>query len=119
MAGEYIVTRIDKAQVVEFRVASLMDPPVLEEIGTNLNKLVDEEDRRILILDFAKVEYLSSQAIGIVIALHRKLAALPHSKLLLCGVTPRLMELLRITRLDKVLTIKPTQNEAVNSVRLG
>jgi anti-anti-sigma regulatory factor len=47
------------------------------------------------------------------------LAALPHSKLLLCGVTPRLMELLRITRLDKVLTIKPTQNEAVNSVRLG
>jgi anti-sigma B factor antagonist len=119
MAGEYIVTRIDKAQVVEFRVSSLMDPPVLEEIGTNLNKLVDEEDRRILILDFAKVEYLSSQAIGIVIALHRKLAALPHSKLLLCGVTPRLMELLRITRLDKVLTIKPTQNEAVNSVRLG
>jgi anti-sigma B factor antagonist len=119
MAGEYIVTRIDKAQVVEFRVSSLMDPPVLEEIGINLNKLVDEEDRRILILDFAKVEYLSSQAIGIVIALHRKLAALPHSKLLLCGVTPRLMELLRITRLDKVLTIKPTQNEAVNSVRLG
>jgi anti-sigma B factor antagonist len=119
MAGEYIVTRIDKANVVEFRVASLMDPPALEEIGANLNKLVDEEDRRIIILDFSRVEYLSSQAIGIVIALHRKLSALPHSRLLLCGVMPRLMELLKITRLDKVLTIKPSQSEAVNAVNLG
>jgi anti-sigma B factor antagonist len=119
MAGEYIVTRIDKANVVEFRCSALMDALVLEEVGAGLNKMVDEEDRRVMILDFAKVEYLSSQAIGIVIALHRKLSALPHSKLFLCGVTPRLMELLRITRLDKVLTIKPTQNEAINAVRLG
>src|SRR5271170_5607225 len=74
MAGEYIVTRIDKANVVEFRVASLMDALVLEEIGVNLNKMVDEEDRRIMILDFARVEYMSSQAIGLVIALHRKLS---------------------------------------------
>jgi len=119
MAGEYMVTRIDKAHVIEFRVPSLMDALVLEEVGANLNKLVDEEDRRVLILDFSRVEYLSSQAIGIVIALHRKLTSLPHSRLLLCGVKPRLMELLRITRLDRVLTIKPTQSEAVNAVILG
>ena len=29
---------------------------------------------------------------------------------------PRLMELLRITRLDRVLTVKPTQMEAVRSI---
>jgi anti-sigma B factor antagonist len=116
MSSDYLVTRIDKANVIEFRVPSLMDPVQLESIGQNLNKLVDEEDRRILILDFSKVEFLSSQAIGIVIALHRKLSALPHSKLMLCGVNAKLMQLLKITRLDRVLTLKPTQKEAINSL---
>jgi anti-anti-sigma regulatory factor len=45
--------------------------------------------------------------------MNRKLSALKNSKLVLCGVGPRLMELIKITRLDKVLTIKPTQREAV------
>jgi anti-sigma B factor antagonist len=118
MSQEYIITRIDKASVIEFRLPSLMDPLQLESIGQDLNKLVDEEDRRILVLDFSKVEYLSSQAIGIVIGLHRKLSALPNSKLLLCGVNAKLMQLLKITRLDRVLTLKPTQKEAINSLAL-
>lgn len=118
MAQEYIVTRIGKASVIEFRLPSLMDPLQLESIGQDLNKLVDEEDRRMLVLDFSKVEYLSSQAIGIVIGLHRKLSALPNSKLLLCGVNAKLMQLLKITRLDRVLTLKPTQKEAINSLAM-
>jgi anti-anti-sigma regulatory factor len=36
--------------------------------------------------------------------------------MILCGVTGRLMDLIKITRLDKVLTIKPTQKEAVKVV---
>jgi anti-anti-sigma factor len=69
-----------------------------------------------MILDFEKVQYLSSQAIGIVLTLNKKLGALPHSKLVLCGVGPRLMELLKITRLDRLLTVKPTQREALKVV---
>ena len=40
-------------------------------------------------------------------------AALGNSKLVLCGVGARLMELIKIARLDKILTIKPSQREAV------
>ena len=118
MASEYITTQIDKATVIEFRIPSLMDPVQLEMIQAQLFKLVDEEDRRLMILDFSRVEFISSQAIGIVIGLNRRLAKLPHSKLLLCGVSGKLIELLRITRLDRVLTIKPTQKEAINSLAM-
>ena len=99
--------------VVEFRTPSLMDPIILEEIGKELYRLVDEEDRRKLILDFEKVQYLSSQAIGIILTLNKKLAPLKYSKMVLCGVGPKLMDLLKITRLDRILTIKATQHEAV------
>ena len=90
-----------------------MDPIELENLGIALYRLVDEEDRRRIILDFEVVTFLSSQAIGIVLNMNKKLKALPHSKLVLCGVGPRLMELIKITRLDKILTIKPSQKEAL------
>ena len=104
---------IGQVMVVEFKTPSLMDPLILEEIGKELYRLVDEEDKRRVILDFEKVQYLSSQAIGIVLTLNKKLAALKNSKFILCGVGPKLLELLKITRLDRILTVKPTQREAV------
>jgi anti-sigma B factor antagonist len=113
MSPHFTVHPIDKCSVVEFRNPSMMDAIILEEIAAELYRLVDEEDRRKLVLDFEKVEYLSSQAFGIVITLHKKLSALKNSKLVLCSVGPKLAELLRITRLDRVLTVKPTQREAV------
>lgn len=102
-----------QVMVVEFKQPSLMDPIVLEATGKRLGELVDQEDQRKILLDFEQVQYLSSQAIGILLTMKKKLDALPHSRLVLCGIQPKLAELLRITRLDKVLTIKPTQREAL------
>jgi len=113
MSPHFIVQPIDKFTVVEFKTPSLMDAMMLEDIGKELYRLVDEEDKRRLILDFEKVQYLSSQAIGIVLTLNKKLTALKNSKFVLCGVGPKLLELLKITRLDRILTIKPTQREAL------
>jgi anti-sigma B factor antagonist len=108
-----IIQPIEKYTVVEFRTPSLMDPIQLENISTAIYRLVDVEDHRQIVLDFEKVQYLSSQALGILMALRKKLEKLPHSSLVLCGVGPKLMELIKITRLDKLLTIKPSQKEAV------
>lgn len=112
----FTVQKVETFTVVEFRNASLMDPVELEHIGQSLYRLVDAEDRRRIILDFEKVQYLSSQAIGIVLTMNKKLGALKNSKLVLCGIGPRLQELLKITRLDRLLTIKPSQQEALKVV---
>ncbi|HEY7087934.1 MAG TPA: STAS domain-containing protein [Tepidisphaeraceae bacterium] len=112
----FTVQQVEKFTVIEFRNPSLMDPIELEHIGQSLYRLVDAEDRRRLVLDFEKVQYLSSQAIGIILTLNKKLGALSNSKLVLCGIGPRLQELLKITRLDRLLTIKPSQKEAVKVI---
>lgn len=104
---------IEKYTVVLFRTPSLMDPVMLEAIGQAVYRLVDAEDKRMIILDFEQVEYLSSQAIGIVLTLNKKLSKLKHTSLVLCGVGPKLMELIKITRLDKILQIRASQKEAV------
>jgi anti-sigma B factor antagonist len=119
MEKDILITKIEKATIVEFQMPSLMDPIQLESLQARMIALVDEQDLRCLILDFARVQYLSSQAIGIVILLHRKLSALPNSKFFLCGINAKLAELLKLTRLDKILKIKKSQFEAVNAATLG
>ena len=113
--SQFNTNQIGENTVVEFTSPTLMDPIELEQIAQQLYKLIDEQDKRRIILDFEKVQFLSSQAIGILLAMQKKLSQLKKSNLILCGVGPRLMELLRITRLDKVLMIKPSQKEAIKN----
>jgi anti-sigma B factor antagonist len=110
----FTVQQVKDYTVVEFKINSLMDAIELDHIAQSLYRLVDEEDRRRIILDFEKVQYLSSQAIGIIMAMRKKLGALSNSKLILVGVGERLMQLIKIVGLDKALTIKATQKEAIN-----
>jgi anti-anti-sigma factor len=111
----YTVRQAGKHTVVEFQTASLMNPQDLERVGSQLFAMVDQEKRTHLVLDFAKVKYLSSQAIGIILTLNKKLSGGSGGgdNLVLCGVGPQLMQLLKITRLDRILTIKDSQQDAV------
>ena len=109
----FLVSRVEVWTVIEFQTASLMDPIVLESTGNALYQLIDEQDHRLIILDFTRVQYISSQAIGIVLTMNKKLGQLKRSRLVLCGVGEKLMQLIKITRLDRLLTIKPSQHEAV------
>ena len=115
MEDFYTVRQAGKHTVVDFQTPSLMNPQDLERIGASLFRMVDEEKRDRVILDFTKVKYLSSQAIGIILTLNKKLSggAAGGEQLVLCGVGPQLMQLLKITRLDRILTIKNNQKEAV------
>jgi anti-anti-sigma factor len=115
MGSAFTVQQVENFTVVEFQTPSLMDPAELETIAAELYRLIDAEDRRRIVLDFEKVRYISSQAIGIVMAMRKKLGALKNSKLVLCSVNGPLQQLLKITGLDKMLTVKPTQQEAVKA----
>lgn len=99
--------------VVEFQTESLMGPLELERIGQSLYRLVEDDGHRRLLLDFGRVKYISSQAIGIILTLNKKLSQHKGAVLVLCGANPQLLNLLKITRLDKILTIKATQADVL------
>src|SRR4051794_2969316 len=90
--GQVTVSRSKSCVVVEIVTASLMDPLELDALGADLYRLVDEQDARRLLLDFGKVQYISSQAIGILAKLHKKTNALKGGLLVLCNLSPRLLE---------------------------
>lgn len=103
------------ATIITFELASLMKQNELERISIQLANLVDTGTHR-LVLDFRKVEFISSQAIGMLVATHKKMDQLKIARLALCGLSDKLLQLLKITRLDKVLIVRGSRAEALAAV---
>ena len=111
----YTVRQYEKHTLVVFRTPSMMNPADNERVRTGLLRLVEEEGRTHMVLDFGRVQFISSTVIGILLTLNKRLAAGPGGAagLVLCGVGERLLDLLKISKLDRLLTIKPTRKEAL------
>src|SRR5262245_6948831 len=99
-SAHFITQMVEKWLVVEFNTPSIKDPAQLEEIRRQNYHLIHAQDQRRIILDFEKVQFISSQALGIIMNMNKKMMALKNSKLILCGVTGKLLEVIKITRLD-------------------
>ena len=109
--------RIDVEEVNGITVARFTDKKILDEtniqlIGNQLSSLVDEDRRQKIVLDFSNVEYLSSAALGKLITLDKKVKAI-GGKLRFCSIRADILEVFKITRLDKLFTIKENQDKAL------
>jgi anti-sigma B factor antagonist len=109
----FSVSTVGDFKVVVFQTVSLMNVPELERIATALDQLAAEQANGRMLLDFTQVEFFSSQAIGFIVKLHKKLSTIAGGKLVICGVSPQLTQLLKITRLDRLLKVVKTQKDAV------
>ncbi|MFQ3651178.1 MAG: STAS domain-containing protein, partial [Gemmataceae bacterium] len=65
-------------------------------------------------LNFRNVKYLSSAALGKLIALNKKVKSAGGS-LVLSNINPEIIEVFEITKLDKMFKIKKDEQEALQS----
>lgn len=85
-----------------------------EQLKHTLKEL-SGEDYKSIILDFEKVTYLNSAAIGVLIASHASYIK-KGGKLILCNVNKSIENLFVITKLTLVFTIKSNIQEAIKSL---
>lgn len=100
--------------VVNFVDKKILDEQNIQMIGDDLFRLVDELGRRKILLNFSKVEFLSSAALGKLITLNRKVQAV-RGKLILCSIMPDIKEVFQITKLDKLFTIHADEQAALQA----
>ena len=105
---------IGDVTAVKFTDKKILDEQVIQNIGDDLFKLVDELGRKKLLLDFVSVEFLSSAALGKLIRLHQRLAS-GGGKLILCGISKTIMEIFELTKLDKMLKIVKDEQTGLNA----
>jgi anti-anti-sigma factor len=116
-------TEIDVAEVADVRVVvaapglgdgiQAMKAGILE-LGTELFGLVELENRKSLLLNFAGVEFLSSAALGKLITLDRKVKS-NKGRMKMSNIRPEILEVFQITKLNKIFDIRKDEAEAVSA----
>ena len=91
--------RIDDNLVItlEGRLDSTNSQELMDTISNSLQGVTD------LVIDLEKLEYMSSAGIRQLVATHKQI----NSALTLKHVSPEIMDVLRVTGLDKKLNIEP------------
>ncbi len=98
--------------IVDFQDSTMLDALQIAQMGEQLYELVDTRNCRKLILDFSKVKFLASAAIGVLMNLHKKSQAI-KGQFVLCGLREDLMRVFKIMKLDRVLTFFPNEDAAL------
>lgn len=106
------VEEIDDVTHVTFKIKKVLDGSVIKPFGEELFALVDTEDRPKIVLDFSNVQYYAADALGKLIKFDEKMKAAGR-KLRLCSIREDILEVFKITRLDKLFTIKENSEQAL------
>ena len=93
---------------------SILDAPPLDTLRDELFRVVETGEGLPLVIDFSRVDFLSSAMLDILGQLHRKLAARERT-LRLCGLRPQIRELFKVTKLDTLFPIHADRREALAS----
>jgi anti-sigma B factor antagonist len=100
--------------VVKFTDKKILDEPNIQIIGDQLFSLVDDMSRRRIVLNFGNVEYLSSAALGKLIALNKKVNS-AGGRLALCSIAPPIYEIFELTATKRLFNIYEDEQEALQS----
>jgi anti-sigma B factor antagonist len=109
---------IGDVTVISFVEKKILDEQSIQTIGEQLNSMVEEENSqrncKKFLLNFGNVEYLSSAALGKLIALNKKVKGL-SGRLMLCNIHPDIREVFEITRLSTFITIQEDEQAALQA----
>lgn len=106
------VSDVGDVAVVRFVDRKILDGSNIHELARELFQLVEEQGRKKLLLNFASVELLSSETLGELIKLDKKVKQ--HSgKLILTNIKPEIYVVFAITRLNKLFDIRDDESQAL------
>ena len=112
--GKISTQTIQGITIVTFEDESILDPLQVQDIGEKLHQLIEQEDRQRLILDFHKVKILSSQMLGVLIGLLKRIRS-DRGRIVICGMKPDLHKVFKITNLDKLFSFYDSEGQALRS----
>lgn len=99
--------------VVSFTDAKILDEARISLVGKELmDKAAEAAASQRMVLNFDGVQFMSSAMIGKLVLLNKKAKA-DKIDLKLCNITPNVLEVFKITRLNKVFDIHADQEKAL------
>ncbi len=109
------VRRVGDACVIEFSRPDVTDQAYIKQAGEEIDRVIQKLEPPRLVIDFTRVQRLSSATLGMLVAL-KETVEQKEGELCLANVEEKVYDIFRLTKLHKVLKICDTLDEAVEKV---
>ena len=104
----------DGTLTIEFSDARITDDAHLKRVFEDLTQRLNKTDEKQVVLDFGIVEFMASSMLGKLVQISKKCKEY-RVKLKLCSISPEILEVFKITKLNKVFDIQPDRVTACKS----
>jgi anti-anti-sigma factor len=89
-----------------------LDVNDIATLGDALMRQTDLVPKISLVLEVSKVTNMSSAMLGKLIALHKKIVRV-KGRMCICGLSPSLLPLFKVTKLHKVFDLQPSAQDMI------
>ena len=107
------ITQTDGVSIVRFREGAVLDTLTIQRIGRELYALAEAPQARHVLLDFRQIRFLSSQALGVLLTLRRKVDT-KGAQVALAGLRAELRRVFELTKLDKLFLFFASNEQALD-----
>jgi len=94
----------EKATIITFTDERILEETDIQALQESIMSVVEQTEHISLILDFCNVQFLSSAVLGLLIRISKRIYE-RDGQLKLCNINPKIYEIFKITRLNKVFDI--------------
>ena len=101
--------------IVSFASASISGISDIDQISEKLRRFIADNKPGKMVIDFADVRFFSSQLLGFLVDVWRRLKDY-DGRLLICGINPHLTRVFKITSLDRIFKFYPDRAGAVEAL---
>ena len=101
--------------IVSFGLETITGLSGLEQINERLRLLIADDQPAKIVVDFDGVKFFSSQVLGLLVDVWRKLSDY-GGIMLISGINPQLNRVFKITNLDKIFEFYPDRASAVKAM---
>jgi anti-anti-sigma factor len=109
------VTSLEKATVVELALPHTLDSGEFDELNDSLLATVTVKPEGNWVLDLSRLSYAGSAALGLMVNVRQRVLDAGGS-LVLCGLSPRLLQIFRTCCMERLFTIRQSRIDALRAV---
>jgi anti-sigma B factor antagonist len=102
--------------IVRFETSQVLDEMNVQQLGDELRDVVEKEYLVKLVINFERIKFLSSAVLGKLISLHKRIL-IEKGRLALCHINKDIRQVFKITRLDRIIPIFDTEEEALAKIQ--
>ena len=112
MADLYQIHHEQSVNVLQLALPEYLDSSEFDRLNEAILGLFEGKATKAWMIDLSAVQYMGSAMLGMMVNMRQRVTS-GKGKLVLCGVSPRLLEIIRTCCMDRLFPIAKTRAEAI------